>query len=120
MKDPLAPFQEWEGQELGEEMVREPGWYGITKTPALKLHYAGAHCTSTARVDRHGEHHPAVWIRLLVKVIGTETYHIIEGMMDADVATDFAEGLSVTASQAPLDIAAGWAGDETDLREETP
>ena len=107
MKDPLAPFQEWEGQELGDDKIKEPGFYGLLKAPKLHLHYAGAHVVSTARKDRYGKLHPAVWIRVAIKVIGTETYHVVEGMMDAEMATEFAEALADTAIRAPLDIEAG-------------
>ncbi len=105
--DPLAQFAEWEGQELSEDEVKNPGFYGLTKVPKLHLHYAGAYVVSTARQDRHGKLHPAVWIRVIIKVIGTETYHIVEGMMDAPMAIEFAEALQLTAERAPLDIEAG-------------
>ncbi len=105
--DPLADFREWEGQELGENLDAAPGFHGVERPPSNRLHYAGAHVTSTARVDRHGDLHPAVWIKVAVKVIGTETYHIVEGMMDADIAAEFAEWLKDAAERAPLDIEAG-------------
>ncbi len=106
MKDPLSPFQEWEGQELGDDVIKKPGFYGLLKAPKLHLHYAGAHVVSTARRDRHGELHPAVWIRIAIKVIGTETYHVVEGMMDAEMAEEFAGALADAAVRAPLDIEA--------------
>ena len=87
--DPLRDFREWEGQAIGEDRDGKPGFVD-ERPPANSVHYAGAHVTSTARVDRDGVQHPAVWIRVAVKVIGTETYHVVEGMMDADIAIQFA------------------------------
>jgi hypothetical protein len=106
MKDSLSDFREWEGQDLGEDTDLKPGFYGLTKPPRLALHFAGAHVTSTARRDRYNVLHPAVWIKLAVKQIGTETYHVVEGMMDAEIATEFAEALALGAERAPLDIQA--------------
>ncbi len=110
--DPLAQFAEWEGQELGDDIIKRPGFYGLIRAPKLHLHYAGAHVVSTARQDRNGKLHPAVWIRVAIKVIGTETYHIVEGMMDAPMAKEFAEALQEAAERAPLDIAAKKGRDE--------
>lgn len=106
MNDPLAPFRQWEGQELGPDHDLEPGFYSPERPPRNMLHYAGMHVTSTARVDRHGELHPAVWIKAAVKVVGTEIYHVVEGMMDAPMAIEFAEALRFAADRAPLDIVA--------------
>ena len=109
MNDPLANFQAWEGQPLAEDDVKdEPGFYGLSRAPRLRLHYAGSHVTSTARKDRNGDLHPAVWLRFIVKVIGTERYHVVEGMMDASIALELALYLAQAAERAPLDIAAGF------------
>ncbi len=113
MKDPLAQFREWEGQLLGPERDATPGFFSPERPPRNMLHYATAHVTSTARVDRNENLHPAVWIKAAVKVVGTETYHVVEGMMDADMAIEFAEALKGAAERSPLDIVAALGdGDE--------
>ena len=106
MIDPLAEFRVWEGQPLGDDYDRPPGFGGDARPPKLVLHFAGGDVMSTARLDLDGGMHPAVWIRLIVKAIGTEKYHIVEGIADADVATDLAFALAGAAQRSPRDIEA--------------
>ena len=106
MDDPLRDFREWEGQLIGSEIDLEPGFYAPDTPPRLVLHYAGGHVQSSARKDRNGQLHPAVWLKLILKVIGTEKYHIVEGFLDAEIALELGKGLIEAAERAPLDLAA--------------
>jgi hypothetical protein len=87
-----------------------PGWYGLFTAPKLHHHFAGAHGTSTARKDRHGTLHPAVWLKFIMGVIGTgPRYHVLEGLMDADMAEELGQILLQAAKQSRLDMEAGPA-----------
>lgn len=105
--DPLAAFTVWEGQALGEERVTEPGFQGEFQAPAVHLHVAGAWAMSSGRRDGKGIVHPAVYVRLLAGVVGTgPRYHLLEGIMDADIARELGETLIACADRSVVDIAA--------------
>lgn len=108
MSDPFAEFAVWEEGPIGpDETGKAAGLYGHLTPPKLHMHIAGGHCTSMARQDRQGNRHPAVWLRLVAGIVGTgPRYHILTGMMDAEVAAQLGEILIVAAKQAALDIKA--------------
>lgn len=107
MSDPLRAFKEWEGEELGPNKKERPGFRGEFKAPAAICHIAGAWAISTARQDRHGHLHPAVYVRQIIRSKGTDTYHVVDAIVDAEVAMEWAEALRGAAKRAPKDIARG-------------
>lgn len=63
-RDPLQAFPVWEGQLLGDEVRRQPGFRGFVKAPDTHVHLAGAWAMSSMRVDRKGIVHPGVYFRM--------------------------------------------------------
>ncbi|MCP4897364.1 MAG: hypothetical protein GY906_10370 [bacterium] len=107
--DPLSAFAVWEGQVLGPDLELDPGFYGEgIRVPKIHCHLAHGHVTSSGRQDRQGVVHPAVYLRLALGVIGTgPKYHIVDVLVDADVARDLAIGLAGASTRSALDIEAG-------------
>lgn len=105
--DPLTPFKEWEGEELGENREEQPGFKGLFRAPSPHLHIAGAWAMSTARRDGEGDLHPAVYVRQIAGAVGTgPRYHVLDGLIDADVAEDLGQTLIGAAQAARRDIEA--------------
>lgn len=103
-KDPLATFKVWEGEELGNDRDTDAGFEGSFTTPTTVLHYAGGHVTSTAMGRNHDK--PAVYIKLVTRAIGHDNYHVLDGIIESDVALELAESLAHAAVRARADIAA--------------
>lgn len=106
-KDPLAHFKAWEGESLGENREEIPGFRGAYKAPAVHLHIAGAWGMSSARRDGEGNVHPAVYLRQVAGAVGTgPRYHVLDGIIDADVAEGIGQILVAAAAAARRDVEA--------------
>lgn len=105
--DALASFKAWEGEDLGENRNDAPGFQGFHTAPKAHLHIAGAWVMSSARRDGHGQVHPAVYLRQVAGVVGTgPRYHVLDGIVDADVAEDWGRSLIEAAAAARRDVEA--------------
>lgn len=108
MSDAFEAFKVWEGEELGPNEKKQPGFRGELRVPGSTIcHIAGAWAMSTARQDRYGNLHPAVYVRQIIRSKGTDTYHVIDAIVDAQIAMEWAEALRGAARRAPKDIARG-------------
>lgn len=106
--DYLAHFAAWDGGPLGPNEDLPPGFYGSREAPVTMLHYAGAWAMSTARRPASGDPVAAVYLRIVAGQLGTgPEYHVLDGVVDADVAEQWAEALNLAARRAREDIAAG-------------
>lgn len=105
--DALSSFKAWEGEELGENRQAAPGFVGVFRAPNPHLHIAGAWGMSSARRDGDGDLHPAVYLRQIAGVIGTgPRYHVLDGVVDADVAEEWGHMLIDAAAAARRDVEA--------------
>lgn len=105
--DALASFKEWEGEDLGEDRQDAPGFQGLHRAPGVHLHIAGAWGMSTARRDGEGNLVPAVYLRQVAGVAGTgPRYHVLDGIVDADVAEEWGRMLIEAAAAARRDVEA--------------
>lgn len=105
MADPLRDFKPWEGEELGPDRVEpKPGWVGKRRAPRVFLHIAGAWGESTA-MGREGDR-PAVYLRMVAGAAGTgPRYHVIDGVVEADIAEQWGRLLIEAAQAARRDVA---------------
>ena len=107
MSDYLAHFAAWDGEPLGPNEDLPPGYYGAKEAPVTMLHYAGAWGMSTARQDRNGVRIPAVYLRTIAGVLGTgPAYHVLDGVVDADIAEEWGQTLIMAARRAREDAEA--------------
>jgi hypothetical protein len=105
VKDPLAAFAAWEGQKLGPEIDGPPGFTGEFRAPSAHLHYAGAWVTSTA-MTQAGVLVPAVYLKTVAGVLGTgPRYHVVEGIVVAEIAEDWGRAMVAAAERSRLDVA---------------
>jgi len=105
--DYLAHFAAWDGKELGWNEDLPPGYYGSMEVPVTMLHYAGAWGMSIAREDRNGVRIPAVYLRTIAGQIDTgPEYHVLDGVVDADVAEQWGQMLMAAAQRAREDMEA--------------
>ena len=105
--DILGAFKEWEGEDLGENRIDEPGFQGLHTPPVTHLHIAGAWGMSSAREDAQGTLHPAVYLRQVAGVLGTgPRYHVLDGIVDADVAEEWGRMLIEAAAASRRDVEA--------------
>lgn len=105
--DALADFKVWEGEELGENREGMPGFTGVFRAPSKHLHIAGTWGMSSMRRDGEGEIHPTVYLKQIARTIGTDTpYHVLDGVVDADVAEQWGQMLIDAAATARRDVEA--------------
>lgn len=110
--DLLHGFKRWEGEELGENWEHEPGFEGKRLAPNPHLHIAGAWCMSSARQEASGALIPAVYLRQVAGVVGTgPAYHVLDGIVDADVAEQWAEALFGAAKASRKDVEVHASGE---------
>lgn len=107
MTDELESFKAWEGESLGDNRAGVAGFQGRHRAPNPHLHIAGAWGMSSAREDGAGNLHPAVYLRQVAGVVGTgPRYHVLDGIVDADVAEEWGRMLIEAAEAARRDVEA--------------
>jgi hypothetical protein len=110
LRDPLGrfePFPDDADLEVSDSDRGQPGLYPIP-APSRLCHLAGAQAVSAARTDPNGIRHPAVLLQLVAGVVGTgPKYHVVNLLVDSDVASQASRILASCSAAAVFDVVAG-------------